>query len=43
MVWDTWELVAEGACEEYGEQCLEALGDSVWTKNNSMRKGVSDM
>ena len=39
VVRDTWELVAEGACEKYGEQCLEALGDGVWTKNYSMGNG----
>ena len=29
VVWDTWELVAEGACEEYGKQSLENLEECL--------------
>ena len=38
VVRDTWELVADGACEEYGE-CLKVLGNGVWTKNDLMENG----
>ena len=33
VVRDTWELVAERICAEYGKDYLEALGDGIWTKN----------
>ena len=38
VVRDTWELVAEGACEEYDEQCLR-LGGRHLDKNYSMGNG----
>ena len=46
VVRDTWELVAEGACEEYGEQCLEALGDGGTVLGQKIIRwgmGVSDV
>ena len=43
VVWDTWELIEEWACEECAEQCLEALGNSIWTKIIRWGMGVGDM